>query len=223
MVSWTQTGKTWMGHTHNFQSSQTDLSEESEFEAGRNAFAVWPRLVTVKRLSLFRPEGQERPGLAEAAGLLGRFRSNRLRGRWWGKDRPRAPQTAVAGGCEAWAPLPPKGSFLGSECSLDTEEEGVEWSLVLLGINCLRAADCVLAERNFSTTELTASPNSPDCEIGASNKNTFSFSRINEVQPQMALHGHWTRHRAPYGACGVFSGSESQVSGSAQLFDSLWS
>ncbi len=54
----------------------------------------------------------------------------------------------------------------------------MEWSLVLLGINCLRAADCVLAERNFSTTELTAFPNSPDCEIGASSKNTFSFSRI---------------------------------------------
>ncbi len=39
----------------------------------------------------------------------------------------------------------------------------------------------------------------------------------------MALRGHRTCHRAPYGACGVFNGSESQVSGSAQLFDSLWS
>ncbi len=132
----------------------------------------------VKRLSSFRPEGQERPGLAEEAGLLGRFRSTRLRGRWRGKDQPWAPQTVVGGGCVAWAPFPPKGSFLGSDCSLDTEEEGVEWSLVLLGINCLRAADCVLAEPNFSTTELTAFPNSPDCEIGASGKNTFSFSRI---------------------------------------------
>ncbi len=46
---------------------------------------------------------------------------------------------------------------------------------------------------------------------------------LSEVQPQMALRGHRTRHRAPYGACGMFSGSESQVSGSAQLFDSLWS
>ncbi len=100
------------------------------------------------------------PGLAEA----GRFRSTRLRGCWQGKGRPRAPQTEVAGGCVSWAPLPPKGFFLGSDCSLDKEEEGVEWSLDLLGINCLRAADCVLAERNFSTTELTASPNSPDCE-----------------------------------------------------------
>ncbi len=156
----------------------TDLSEESAFEAGRNAFAVWPRLVTVKRLSSFRPEGQERPGLAEAASLLGRFRSPRLRGRWRGKDRPRASQTSVGGGCVAWALLPPKCSFLGSECSLDIEEEGVEWSLVLLGINCLKEADCVLAEQNFSTTELTASPNSPDFEIGASSKKTFSFSRI---------------------------------------------
>ncbi len=47
----------------------TVLSEESTFEAGRNAFAVWPRLVAVKRLSSFRPKGQERPGLAKAAGL----------------------------------------------------------------------------------------------------------------------------------------------------------
>ncbi len=148
------------------------------FEVGRYAFAVWPRLVAVKRLSSSRLEGQEWLGGAEAAGLLGRFRSTRLRGRWRGKGRPRAPQTVVGGGCAAWAPLLPEGSFLGSDCSLDKEEEGVEWSLVLLGMNCLRAADRVLAERNFSTTELTASPNNPDCEMGASSKNTFSFSRI---------------------------------------------
>ncbi len=102
--------------------------------------------------------------------------STRLHGRRRGKDQPRAPQTVVVGGCVAWAPLPPEGSFLGSDCSLD--KEGVEWSLVLLGINCLRAVDCVLAERNFSTTELTASPNSPDCEMGASSRNTSSFSLI---------------------------------------------
>ncbi len=119
-----------------------NTSEESSFEAGRYAFTVWPRLVVVKRLSSFRPEGQERLGGAEAAGLLGRFRSPRLRGRWRGKERPRAPQTVVGGGCVAWVPLPPEGSFLGSDCSLDKEEEGVEWSLVLLGINCLRAAEC---------------------------------------------------------------------------------
>ncbi len=156
----------------------TDLSEESTFEAGRYAFAVWPRLVAVKRLSSSRLEGQERLGGTEAAGLLGRFRSTRLRGRWRGKGRPRAPQTVVGGRCAAWAPLLPEGSFLGRDCSLDKEEEGVEWSLVLLGMNCLRAADCVLAEHNFSTTELTASLNNPDCEMGASSKNTFSFSRI---------------------------------------------
>ncbi len=45
-------------------------------------------------------------------------------------------------------------------------------------MNCLRAADWVLAQRNLSTTALTASPNNPDCEMGASIKNTFSFSRI---------------------------------------------
>ncbi len=156
----------------------TDLSEESAFEAGRYAFAVWPRLVAVKRLSSSRLEGQERLGEAEAAGMLGRFRSTPLRGRWRGKGRPRAPQTVVGGGCTAWVPLLPEGSFLGRDCSLDKEEEGVEWSLVLLGMNCLRAADCVLAEQKFSTTELTASPNNPDCEMGASSKNTFSFSRI---------------------------------------------
>ncbi len=104
--------------------------------------------------------------------------STHLRGRWRGKDQPRAPQTVVGGGCVAWAPLPPEGSFLGSDFSLDKEEEGVEWSLVLLGINCLRAVDCVLEERNFSNTKLTASPNSPDCEMGASSRNTSSFSLI---------------------------------------------
>ncbi len=156
----------------------TDLSEESTFEAGRYAFAVWPRLVAVKRLSSSRLEGQERLGGAEAAGLLGRFRSTPLRGHWRGKGRPQAPQTVVGGGCTAWVPLLPEGSFLGRDCSLDKKEEGVEWSLVLLGMNCLRAADCVLAEQKFSTTEPTASPNNPDCEMGASSKNTFSFSRI---------------------------------------------
>ncbi len=100
----------------------TDLSEESAFEAGRYAFAVWSRLVVVKRLSSFRPEGQERLGGAEAAGLLGRFKSTRLRGPWRGKDRPQAPQTVIGGGCVAWAPLPPEGSFLESDCSLDKEE-----------------------------------------------------------------------------------------------------
>ncbi len=76
----------------------TDLSEESAFGAGRNASAVWPRPVTVKRLSSIRPGGQERPGLAEAAGLLGRFRLTRLRGCWREEDRPRAPQTVVGEG-----------------------------------------------------------------------------------------------------------------------------
>ncbi len=148
------------------------------FEAGRYAFAVWSRLVPVKKLSSSRLEGQERLRGAEAAGLLGRFRSTHLRGRWRGKGRPRAPQTVVGRGCAAWAPLLPEGSFLCRDCSLDKEEEGVEWSLVLLGINCLRAADCILAERNVSITEIPASPNNPDCEMGASSRNTFSFSQI---------------------------------------------
>ncbi len=103
----------------------TDLSEESAFREGRNASVVWPRPVTVKWLSSFGPGGQERPGLAEAAGLLGRFRLTRLRGCWREKDWPRAPQTVVGEGRVVWAP-PLGGSFLGSNCSLDTEEEGVE-------------------------------------------------------------------------------------------------
>ncbi len=170
----------------------TDLSEESVFGAGRYAFAVWSRLVAMKKLSSSRLEGQERLGGAEMAGLLGRLRSTHLRGCWRGKGRPRATQTVVGGGCAAWAQLLPEGSFLGRDCSLDKEEERVEWSLILLGMNCLRAADCVLVEKNFSTTELTASPNNPDCEMGASSRNTavpagihcmnslheFSFSRI---------------------------------------------
>ncbi len=73
-----------------------------------------------------------------------------------------------------WARSPV--SFLGKERSLDKDEERVlEGSLILLGINSLRAADCDLADQTFSTTELTASPNSPVCEMG---EKTFSFSRI---------------------------------------------
>ncbi len=49
------------------------------------------------------------------------------------------------------------------------------------------------------------------------------LTNLSEIEPQMALCGHWTRHRAPHGACGVFGGSQSQVSGPAQLFDCLWS
>ncbi len=167
----------------------------------------------VKRLSSFRPGGQERPGLAEAAGLLGRFMLTRLRGCWREEDRPRAPQTVVGGRRVAWAP-PLGGSLLGGGCSLDTEEEGVEKSLALLGMNWLRAADWVLAERNLSTTALTASPNNPDCEMGASIKNVFSLSRIS-----VRLSHRWrsaateAAHRAPHGTCGVLGGSQSQVSG----------
>ncbi len=95
----------------------TDLSEESAFGAGRNASAVWPRPVTVKRLSSFRPGGQERPRLAEAAGLLGRFRLTRLRGCWREEDRPRAPQTIVGEGRVAWAP-PLGGSLLGPTATI---------------------------------------------------------------------------------------------------------
>ncbi len=47
----------------------TDLSEESMFEAGRYAFAVWSRLVAMKKLSSSQLEGQEQLGGAEAAGL----------------------------------------------------------------------------------------------------------------------------------------------------------
>ncbi len=84
------------------------------------------------------------------------------------------------------------------------------WSLVLLGINCLRAVDCVLEERNFSTTELTASPNSPDCEMGASSRNTSSFELIS------VRFSHKWRSVAtepakgrPTARAGVLSGSES--------------
>ncbi len=48
----------------------TDLSEESVFEASRYAFAVWSRLIAIKKLSSSRLEGQERLGGAEAAGPL---------------------------------------------------------------------------------------------------------------------------------------------------------
>ncbi len=145
---------------------------------------------------------------------------------WWWSGSPHS-NSKVRNDSEelkrqaCWA-NPSTWSFLVSDCSLDKEEEGVEWSFVLLGMNCLRSVDCVLAERNFSTTELTASPNNPDCEMGASSKNTLSFSRISvRFSHKWQFCGHWTCHRAPQGTCGVLSGSESQVSGSAQLFHSL--
>ncbi len=98
----------------------------------------------------------------------------------------------------------------------------MEWSLVLLGINCLRAVNCVLAERNFSTTELTASPNSPDCEMGASSRNTSSFSLIS------VRFSHKWRSKATEPAIGrptaravCLVALRAKVSGSAQLFYSL--
>ncbi len=105
--------------------------------------------------------------------------STRLRGRWRGKDQPRAPQN------RSWGRVRRLGAtsarrLLSGERLLPRHRGGGSglWSLVLLGINCLRAVDCVLEERNFSTTELTASPNSPDCEMGASSRNASSFSLI---------------------------------------------
>ncbi len=127
----------------------TDLSEESMFEAGRYTFAVWSRLVAMKKLSSSRLEGQERLGEAEAAGLLARFRSTRLRGRWRGKGRPRAPQTVVGGRCAAWSQLLPEGSFLGRDYSLDKEEEGLEWSLVLLRHELLKSSRLLLSTAKF--------------------------------------------------------------------------
>ncbi len=96
-----------------------------------------------------------------------------------------------------------EGSFIGKECCLGMEVEGVfEESLILLGMNCLRAADCDLAEWNFSTTELTASPNSPVWEMGASRRKTFSFSRIS-VRLIPAATGY--QLPAPDRVCGVLS------------------
>ncbi len=106
------------------------------------------------------------------------------------------------GGCVAWAPLPPKGSFLGSECSLDTEEEGAEFL-------------------HYRAYRFPEQPRLWDRCV--QQEHLLLLTYLSEVQRQMALRGHRTRHRAPYGTCCVFSGSESQLSGSAQLFDSLWS
>ncbi len=70
----------------------TDLSEESVLEVDRYALAVWSRLLVLKKLSLSRPEGQERLGGAEAAGLMGGFRSSRpawsLVGKWSATGSP---------------------------------------------------------------------------------------------------------------------------------------
>ncbi len=51
-------------------------------------------------------------------------------------------------------------------------------SSALHGMNCLKAADCVLAALNLSTTGLTTSLNKPELEIGASRRKAFSFSQI---------------------------------------------
>ncbi len=61
--------------------------------------------------------------------------------------RPAAVSPDRSQGGRAWAQLQLVGSFLGKECSLVKEVEGVfEESIILLGMNCLRAADCDLAE-----------------------------------------------------------------------------
>ena len=81
------------------------------------------------------------------------------------------------GGCTG-SLLLEENSGLKEGRSLGQTGEGAEGSLALLGMNCLNAADCDLEERNFSTTVLTASPNRPNCEIGASRRKTFSLSQI---------------------------------------------
>ncbi len=65
------------------------------------------------------------------------------------------------------------GSLLGAGHSLEDEAEA--GSHARHGLNCLNAADCVLAALNLSTMALTASPNKPEPEIGASRRKAFSF------------------------------------------------
>ncbi len=65
------------------------------------------------------------------------------------------------------------GSLLGAGHSLEDEAEA--GSHARRGMNCLNAADCVLAALNLSTMALTASPNKPEPEIGASRRKAFSF------------------------------------------------
>ncbi len=48
-------------------------------------------------------------------------------------------------------------------------------------MNCLNAADCVLAALNLSTKMSTASPNKPELETVASRRKTFSFSLISVI------------------------------------------
>ncbi len=74
-------------------------------------------------------------------------------------------------------------------------------------MNCLRAADCVLFERNLSTTDAGC----------VQQKHLLPLTDLGQIEPQMAFCGHRSHHRAPHGACGVLGGSQSQVSGSAQF------
>ncbi len=132
----------------------------------------------MKRLSSFRPKGQERPGLAEAAGPIGGLHVNpsewalagegSTRGspnRSWGRVRSLGATSArrllsgerllprQRGGGSGMVPHPPRHKLLKSSRL------------------CLGGAEFLHYRANRFL-------NSPDCEMGASSRNTSSFSLI---------------------------------------------
>ncbi len=96
----------------------TDLSEESAFEAGRYAFAVWPRGGEAALLIPTRRSGTTRRG--RSGRPVGPLQVNPSA---WSLTRE-GPATGSPN--RSWGRVRSLGSFLGSDCSLDKEEEGVE-------------------------------------------------------------------------------------------------
>ncbi len=54
---------------------------------------------------------------------------------------------------------------------------------------------------------------------GVQQEHLLLLTNLCELKPQMALCGHRASHRMPHGTCSVLGGSQSQVSGPAQLLD----
>ncbi len=79
----------------------------------------------------------------------------------------------------------------------------------------------LLASWNLSTTELTASPNRPEDESGASSRQTLSLYFISDkVSHRCPLSAATiSSHRAPNGTGGLLSGAERQISGPPELRD----
>ncbi len=200
----------WMDlHTKPRRVAVTDLSEESAFGAGRNAFGLAsPRNGETTLLIPTRRSGTTR--VSRSGRLVGPLHVNPLAWLLAGR-RPATGSPNRSGGRARGLGSAARGLPL---CSLDTEEEGVEKSLALLGMNCWEQPTEFWLS-GTSTTALTASPKTQIVRWVRPLKTLFLLPNLGQVEPQMAFCGHRSRHRAPHGTCGVLGGSQSQVSGSS--------